>query len=416
MIRRPLIGGLAVLGLWAPAWSQGTQTTEDGILVGRWLLSPYVSYGQQADDNLLRRSELEGPQSDRITRWTAGVRARVPFRMSSFSLAYAARDLSYAETDRLDPDLEQDFQAELDLKFSGGDGLKLDERFTRGIQDVQRVDPGGELVFDGRPFTILEHRIELSRLVPRRRGYTAQFTRTDFQYDTKQRGNFFDYDTRAWSLQYREPVSGHSWIEFSYDGDRSDQFFDEGDLRDQRRDGLLLGLRGELGKGQPFFARLGWEYFRYENRPTGRFRGIVGSGEWRKSVGRGWLALSYQRRALPSVEDTYYIASGIGLRLSRERRTGIGYGAEVRRWDNAYADPIDWENTCDPDVPNGDCPGAFLRKDELLQARAWIDIKPRTTVGIRIQAQRLQRDSNVVGAEYTANVVSASFVLGWLTR
>jgi len=411
---RLVLAALLCVTAGSSAWSQNAGRGEDGISLGNWLLAPFVTLTGETDDNIFRRAADAGPESDRITRWAAGVGASLPFRRSSLKLGYNVSDINYAKTDRLDPKLEHDAFAEISLGLASGDELTLRERYSRSSQDVQRVDPGGELVFDGRPFIIEERGVEITRRIPRRRGYTARLSRETFDYATGEAGGFFDFDERRVALEYREPITPHAWVEVAYEGGRSDQFRDE--FRVQRTDQLLVGLRGELGKGQPFMARIGYEEFRFDSGPSGTFAGLVGSGEWRKRLGRGSLALRYQRRALPSALETYFVWNSVSARVEQSLPTGIGFGGEASASRSRYGDPVDWNNTCLPDVADADCPGSFRRDDDLRTARVWLDVQPRASLGFRLQASRTERDSNYERGSYDNTIVSVTVILGWFNR
>ena len=396
----------ASLGIGASA--QTEDPPPDGIQAGRWILAPYLVLGYTYDDNVFKRSEAFDPESDQIGRAIAGFLSVLPFRNSQLSFSYEANRFNYQQTEGLGRELSQDFGVDLELNFATGDRLTISDEFSLGFADAQRIDPGGELVFEPQPYRFNEWTVELDRSVPRRRGYTASLTRRDLNYETDEPTGFFDYRGFEGLLEYREPISTRLWISGSYAGRRFDHFDqlrepEVGEpFRQEISDALLIGTRGQIGKNQPFFVRLGYGRLKYELVDSSEFRGLVGSAQWRISPGsRTSIILGWWRRPLPSFFDTYYLVNELRVRFDRKWLKFSSAGIDLRLSRNQYGDPV----FCGASLCN--------REDEFRRGEAYFVLAPHRRLGFRFSIFHQRRDSNAGFADFNNTMVSLGVITGW---
>lgn len=416
-----LLCALVLVGAWAPpAQAQTRRDRPDGLAVGRWFLTPYVFQGFELDDNVFRRSTDQ--ESDQIRRTTLGLGATLPVRNSFFDLEYEADRFDYQEN-RFPRDWAQDGAARMRMSFSSGDRLTLTERYTLGISDTLAVDAGGELVFEGQPYDLNRWDAELSRSVQGRPGYMIKISRADLNW-RKPEGDrsvpFFDYrgfDTR---YEYRHPVPPRNWLIGYYERRRFDHYHPRGytdpesglpawelgvPFRTEESSSLQIGLRGVVGRDQPFLGRVGWGRFAFTGaEPSNKdFSGIVGQVQWRLRAGaRSHVELLVNRRPLPSSFPTYYIVNEFRVRADREWLQYSRAGVDLLYSRNRYGEPI-------PDTGCGDA----VRKDNRWSLEAFMDWLVARRFGFRVAAAHYERSSNCPGASYSANTLTAGMTLGW---
>jgi hypothetical protein len=132
---------------------------------------------------------------------------------------------------------------------------------------------------------------------------------------------------------------------------------------------------------------------------------LVGLANFQFVLGsRSLLAISLDRRPLPSFYNTYYIINVLRTRLERlwPRGSSVGISTIVSR--NKYGDPL--EGVCGGDA-------AVFRVDKRLTVDAYADWKFHKLAGLRLSASHWQRNSNCELTDYKANILSAGVVLGW---
>lgn len=408
---------LALVSLCAGlAWAQVEDEPPRGFELGRWALAPYFETSYEADDNIFRRVDLPnepfiGPVSDELTTVTGGFDLRRPIRNSLFEMSYAASRLEYTKN-RFARDLTHDFSADFVLNLSSMDHVKLTEEYSLGISDLQRVDQGGELVFDGEPYRYNSLTLEADRSEPLQPGYYVRLSRIDFNYEERQASlGFFDY--RGWdtAVEYRQPLPTSKWLIGYYNRRRFDHYRASEAVgtpfRRELSDTLQVGLRGYVGARQSFFLRAGFNRFRYDLLNSTDFTGLVFHAQWNPALGESSkFRFSLTRRPLPSSFDTYYIINELRGQFDHEWAPDMRVGARAVFSVNRYGGPIV--------LVSGsiDC-STFVREDQRYDVEGYVDLVFQQHYGLRLSATRQQRLSNCDLSEYTANIVSAGFRVGW---
>ena len=251
----------------------------------------------------------------------------------------------------------------------------------------------------------------MSRVVPGRKGFSLRVVGEDLEYDDPEQVSFFDYDGLQAVLEYRQPISPHSWLELSYERERQNQFRDV--FLQEKSDTMLVGLRGQLGRGNPIVVRLGYEDLRLDGSAGTDFTGLVGNGSWRVALGsHSAITVGLGRRALPSFFDTYYLNNRVTLQFERRWLGDSAVGLRLNASENRYADPVDWDNMCRTTPPE-ECEFAFIRRDDLWRAELYFLLALDEKLGFRFSAIRRTRDSNHARSEYESTVLTGGVVVGW---
>lgn len=394
-----------------PAAAQSGPELPNGLPWGKWIVAPYIQAGYETDDNIfrVRESGSQAPQSDQILTLLGGVLAHLPFRNSLLSLDYEAEYRDYAKND-FSRDLTQTVGAAVDFNFSSFDRLTFEERYVRGITEIQDSDPGGERVFTGQPYNYNRAGFEVAREVAGRPGYTVNLTRTDLNYvlEPGEESVFFDYRGFEGALEYRHPLPGSRWLLAHYDGRRFDHFRVElasgRPYREESWDAVSLGVQGMLGRRQPFYARIGVGEFSYgyapiQYRPDLEFRGITAEMRLRLTVGaKSGITFGFVRRPLPSNFETYYIINELRVEADRRWLRSSRFGVRALYSRNSYGDE-------DNDVKG--------REDTRVRLETYVDWFFHSKIGIRVSASHTRRRSSTNVADYDATVVSSGFRFGW---
>ena len=382
------------------------QERPEGLHVGRWVLAPYFETGFEYDDNVFRRSI--DPLGDSLHELTGGVVASLPFRNSLFQVDYEANRREYEDLS-FSRDTTQELGVLLHLRFGSSDELKISERYTRGISNLQNVDQGGELVFQGEPFNFNRWEIELSRSVPARQGYLIRVARIDFNFDTDQPVPFFDYRGFESAFEYRQPLSSTRWLFVYHDSRRFNDYRIATPeelgvpFRKEIQDSYQIGLRGLLGGRQPYWLRLGYGELDYERVDVDGFSGLVGSAAMRVNLGqRTRIDLTATRRPLPSSFDTYFLVNEARVQLSRDWLYNSTVGVDVVLGRNGYGAP----------VPIVGCE-TTVRRDTRLDFGANVEWKFHPRAAVRLAGSLIRRNSSCEAAEHEANQASAGLRLGW---
>lgn len=430
---RPLTVLLVLALACSGAGALTSRAAPDGIIVGKWLLSPKVFVGVEYDSNIFRRSV--NIQSDWIQRTTLGLAATVPVRNSAFLFEYTADRYAYQNFD-LARDWSQFGRAAWRWNLASSDTITLSTSYTKGITNIQDIDPGGELTFRGQPYNLARYDLQAERAVPRQQGYLIKVSRIDLNWEPEEDDvvGFFDYRGYDARYEYRQPVSVIDWFivyaemrrfnhyrargykEWDPDANNGQgAYVDAWQLgvpfRKEESGSLQVGVRGFLGRGQPFFARIGYGEFQYTGTEASKskFKGIVGQLDWSLHVGaRSMLGLTALRRPLPSSFPTYYIVDEFRINLERPWRQYSDMGFNVLLSKNTYGDVLD-------PIPPSELPpcGDQIRVDNRWNAEAYMNWLIHGKFGFRFVAGHYERTSNCPGADYKANIVTTGLTMGW---
>jgi hypothetical protein len=387
----------------------------DAIDAGPLLLAPSLFVGYSTDSNIFRNRDNIADEIAEIELALAGI---VPFRNSEFLFDFETGFYNYQQQS-ITQDLARRGGLALNLNFSTHDQLNLSARRIRDFSNLTNVDEGGEFVFEGQPYDMNRGELVLQRSQPNRPGYYFRFTFNDLKFviddpcdpdvNPQDCVPFFDYTGFDTAGEYRHPLSARRWLTVYVGARRFDHY--EPDTRESTSEPFrrelsntaMVGLRGFLGRGQPYVVRLGYGTFEYEGIDGVEFGGLVGFARWSPRVGaRTAMDLALSRRTLPSNFDTFFVNNNIVADISREWLQYSRVGLEVALTRNQYGDPVQIVG----------CTGSDTR-DDRIGTEAYVQLQPHRRAGFPLSAGYVIRDSNCDAVDYDAAVVGAGVTLGW---
>jgi hypothetical protein len=402
---------LACLGCCATL--EAAEPLPEGIVVGRWVLAPWLASDYERDDNLLRlpdELQQEG-DTETSTELSAGVEAALPFRNSALYLDYERGRRSYGESD-FGREERQALGARAVFAFSTGDRLTLEDRMVEDFVQIREefdedVVFGAEERYQGEPFAAHRWSIEAERSEPGRQGYRVRIARRDRNYEGAGRPDLYNYRGFDNVFEYLQPLASGQSILFHYNSRRFNHYRVVDPVgvpfRREEADALQVGLTGKLLGGQRYLARLGYEQLRYPGEPS-KARGLAGHLQGGFALGaRTDLSLALSRRTLPSTLETYYIANTFRAALDRSWTRTLDFAAAIDVDQNEYGDPTGDDQSCSGDT----------RKDLALSVGADLEWAPHPRFGVRVGAHREQRNSNCASSDHDATEIRAGITLGW---
>ena len=408
-----------MLATTSSLWAQ--VAGDEGIPLGPLYLRPVLTAEYSSDDNVFRRSEAdpEDVQSDRIQRLVGRLAATLPFHNSSFTVFGEGSRFSYQEQNSLSRETTTDAGADLLLSFSSFDKINIRERFSRGFSNVQEF-AGDELVFQGEPYRFNEVSFGLERAEPRHRGWNLRLVRRDLTFDNELDVDFFDYRGFLGSAEYREPLTSKLWFIAGYSGRRFDHFETNDQatvgvpFRSEIGDGWFTGLRGDLGKNQPFVIQVGYGSLKYDLIETESFSGLIGRSSWQLRIGPdSRLLLAYQRRVLPSFYSSYYLQDEVTVGWRQTLALPINLSTSLRFSSNVYGCGQVTTAVC---TINNQGVITERRKDEYASLELSVIYAAHPRIGLRFQGVYRQRFSSDEIFEYDNTVLTVSIVTGWFNQ
>ncbi len=408
-----LLGAIVSVCFVVPAVAAGPTDVPPGVPAGPWILSPLLEVGYASDTNVFYTAENEGPISDTVLTTAPSIVATLPFRNSLFRMDYEWVRTDYG-TVSISRDLSRDYGADLALKFSTLDQLRLKARETLGVAFSQ-VDQGGSAVFQGEPYDLSTYTAELAREEYGHRGYVVRLTRETLNFPPEVTVAYFEYSGYTGFAEYKEPRASHLWLVGSYEGRRYDNFSVAGPnapsvlYRREHSDLLWAGIQGLLGPDEPYTLRGGWADFRFPGGAGTGFRGFVLDGTMQLHVGAATrVHLAVSRRPWPAYfyDDNYYLTESLTARIERFwlRSSGAGIEATAARY--SY-EPLPLAS------PDHVYEAGFVRKDTGLRMQVYANLFISDQLGFKLNISRDTRDSTDAGARYGKTVYYAGVVLGW---
>jgi hypothetical protein len=128
----------------------GTETTKEGISIGRMVFAPSIEFSYENDDNIFLTESDE--VSDDIYVIRPKLLLELPSETSYLRFAWVPQYRDYSDYE-LNENWSHFFDAEGNFKTSGGLELKVADYYIKdGTLEVSELDPGAELVFNDAPF------------------------------------------------------------------------------------------------------------------------------------------------------------------------------------------------------------------------------------------------------------------------
>ncbi len=396
--------------------ARATPRRPDGLAWGAWILRPWIAAGFEADDNVRRDATGDAIRDD-IGTLEGELEGILTFRNSNLSITYGADRQDY-DAIRVEKNIDQDFEVDLSLNFSTGDRLRFYDRFNRSYS-IQRLDDEGEGLpddaqdiesaetFVGEPFDYNRWELRLTRAEPRRQGYDIKIARVDFNYRGDSEVSRYDYRGFDNSFEYRHPMPRDRWWTVFYSSRRINHYNDPNlprgsvpvgvPYRKEVSDSLQVGLRGDLGEGQPFLIRLGYTEFEYELQSDSRFTGISGQAQWSLALGADSdLSIGVFRRPLPSSFSTYYINNIIRTEFESGLRRNLSVRAGMSLTYNRYEDL-----------------GSCRLEDNIYDGEVGATWQIQRRVGFDLSAEHNRRSSNCDTVDSRSTTLNATLKVGW---
>lgn len=391
-----------------PCAAQDRSGLPKGLPVGQWILAPSLSTDLRTDSNV-SRTESGSTQSDSSVDVGAALEATLPFRQSFFRIGATASHPSYSKI-KFSQDYSTNAHTELDLRLSTGDELILrydgTRDFVRVRDDNREVPDVPEDIYFGEPYDLNRARIELSRAIPGRQGYRVRIERRDYNYKGNNTNvGLYNYRGFDSAYEFRQPVSKTNWLIFYYSSRRFNNYRPTHAVgvpyRREEDDVYQVGWRGEHGKGNAYFARVGYETLNYRFQKSS-FRGVSAYYSGSYNLGpRSTINVSLGRQALPSTEDTYYINNVLRASFQTGLLRALRLRGGFRVVLNDYGDEA--RSGC----------GGSTREDWVSAAEAELawPVRPRLEFGVSGAHER--RSSNCEGIGYDDTELQAGIRVGW---
>ena len=395
------------------AWAQsvGDAPKPVGFPAGPLVIAPSLTTGLEYNSNLFLNAQNASPTADQVLTVEPALQLTVPFSNSTFRFGDTLTWVDYKQTPQTSGRTSNDAAAELNLRFASSDVLDLAARSITGIAETIAFDPGGEVKFDGKPYTLHTESATLSREVQDARGYRLSLTRNALAFEPSATVDFFNYSGFDGEAAFVQPLSSNAKLSFGYLGTRYDHFdLNSPDpyavFRTESGDTAYVQLDGQLGTKQPYSARVGWERLDFTGNTAKNYSGIVGLAKMSVIVGGGTtITLNGLQQPYRSFfgDNNFYVFDQLGGTVDRHfpRGSSIGGSASLSR--SVYREAVEQAD------------GALVyRQDRTVFFEAYGNLAISERVIFRLSASKVRRYTNFQGADFDGFVVFGGFVLGWL--
>jgi len=377
---------------------EGT-VNEAGIPVGAFLFSPSLELIYERKDNIFLT------ETDKVHDSVYVVRPRLmlelPVAENYFRVVYMPQYRNYKDfnfTEHWSHFL--DFQAHVDTP--SGFELKLDNRLVRGTLETAEFDPGRENPIGLSPFFKDRAQVTLGYAVSETDFLGADINYTTVRFDD-QNTTFYDYDTFEGGLLYRRAMSPLMNMTAGVGGSHN-SVSDTDSFRGYDGWYARAGVDGEFTQNLSGNFRLGYEKQRHDKDLDGRrqeFSGLTIDSSIKYSAMEGSsLELELGRAAyLSNFEGNgFYTSEKIGLNFDTmivgQLFGTAGFTFQRNDYDRANA-------------------GERKRRDDLKRATLGIGYHFTDIISARGNWRYENRDSNLSGFDYKANVFLVNLIFGY---
>jgi hypothetical protein len=366
------------------------QAEEDGIVLGRARLRPYVS-ASWVDADVLA-SDNPTPVRDQYLQVAPGVTASLPLVGGLLAAEYEPR-LRFLSDIPLVNETSHFLGARLETPLGSRAFLRLGHRYTRATLETTIVDPGREYFFGLSRYsfnaTTAAARVDVGARLYAETQASWLWTR----FAQEQDGGFFDYDRRALRAGLGYDVGSDLRATVSYAIERIPPSPDR-DLVESSAHSLLGTLAGSVAPLTTGSVTVG---FRSQTNPlavakSSSFKGMTLGGSLRRELGHSSsVELQVNRATEPSAYDTnaYYVTNSVTATLSVPAPFQVWTRGSVGLLRNDY--------------PN-DAPGlAVPRRDDILGWTVGLGREIGWRVFVRADYRRERRYSNLPGLDVTTS-------------
>lgn len=383
------------------------------------------------------------PVQDRFLYARAPLVWRLPFRQSSWDLAYTPGWNGYQQYEGLDG-ATQRFGTLLTLNFSRGSRFEFDGSRVLDYLDTG-FDRGGEVVFSDSNYTLDYARMSYEHPMSPRHGFRLEGTREALTFDENVGASFIDYVDYELAASYLNFLRDDTTLFVDLVG--SIQYQDrtlieiEEDEWDRRAVQAGVERRFDAQNRARFY--LAYENLEFQNSDDSAFSGVAGHFLYSRLFGGGVrLQADLIRQVTASVFNVNNFYVNDRLQANVEWRPGarLFYRLVAAVQENNY--PDDTEQFCrsvsDPNlgvpVDEGPCATVddgdpdtidppillfppetigFKRRDREFRGQAGIGFQFSRTASVELGYEYRTRDSNMDPFDFTTGRISLEFRFGW---
>jgi Putative beta-barrel porin 2 len=414
------------------------------IQLGRFFLYPSVGFAYLYESNV-QRANQEDPNLPQISSSSQDLRPafriELPFEQSSMSLQYAARIREYRASQLQDASGTSHY-VDFGGRFQMAQSFRLDvaDHYLKGISELQKIDPGGELRFGAQPFRSNDADAVLTYQMDPIHSVEAGANVSEVRFDaTDSSGIAYASHSNGFYARYLVGTNPETQYLFSADWRGSSQSRSSVDIApgEYVSRSLGIGMRRRTGPDTASEVRLGYGTVNSPGSSLQSFKGIMAEGDINRRLGAlTTLTVKLRRTAQTSYFNTnvYYINEMLGLGFERElgRRIRIQMAAAFQH--NSYPAPVQVQVEPGEEAFDQNQDGildayAYLvpsegirRKDRLEGESLKVLIKLGRPLGLEVGMSRSHARSNIL-AEYNGiryrifnydyQAVTASFIVGW---
>jgi len=442
--RRVVIAGLFVLGMaGGESLAQSFQTVGTGLHWGRFNVYPSVGMGYGYDSNIFYTSQdidtATGIVSSREFQLQPRFIFDLPLGDSWVRWAYAPVFRNYS-TAAYSPTKQwsQNFDLDGHLRLGPRFYTTFRDEFILGPQELQSVDPGGEVNFGDVPFRNNSPSVEVGCYLGARQGVSVVWNYNSVQFQGDDAG-FYNYRGHGLQARYNYRISDATTT-FVYAGDDNTQqdritvVNNEtvNEIIDVETRSVGVGLNQVLNRAVTTSVTVGYQQNSYTGGSLSDYRGAVlaGNATWRLSdVSR--LSFLVRRQPYSSfyLNNNYYLNRAVGVDLTRQVGASWYWRAGGGFENNTYSDALDITGVETTYCPPGytsieQCPSAgVIRRDRAWRLEAGFGGMASRSMRWFVGYNTQSRSSNIQQADadgfgdpfaYNVNRIFLRIEVGWL--
>ena len=335
--------------LVSQAGAQVFETRDDGIHVGRFIIYPSIGFDLERDSNVFYRTDDLGDDeivdSDVIVV-SPEIMVDLPFRENRIRWAYSPvyRDYTNEEVQEND-EISHFFDLEADFQLGRSLSLTFRDHFVQDTEQLEEVDPGGELTFGLGRFEVHEPKLDLTLDLGARHGISLLPSYSTVDFDEAAAAVFFSYESRGLETRYNYRVSEMTTLYGYYNLEDTDQERDQpfrGEVSIKERS-FGIGLRREVNQVVNTLLAAGYKTMDFEGGADSNFVGLTLEARMTLRVSElTRLDLSAVRRPHQSffANNNYYVSTEGSIRLTQQLARSMYWRGRLSFGENGYSDPL----------------------------------------------------------------------------
>ena len=424
-MRRAVLAGLFVAGLAeGEALAQSFQTVGTGLHWGRFNVYPSVTMNYGYDSNIFYSSNDIDTSTGIISSREFQLQPRILFDLpmgdSWVRWAFAPMFRNYS-TDAYTPTKPWSNNFDLDghLRLGPRFYTTFRDHFVFGTEELQNVDPGGEVVFGDVPFRNHSPSVEVGCNLGARQGASVVWNYNSVQFQTDDAG-FYNYRGHGLQARYNYKVSDvtNTYVYAGDDTTQQERFIPVADTIDVETQSAGVGLNQVINRSVTTSFTAGYQAITYTGGSVSNYRGAVlaGNATWLLSdVTR--LSFLVRRQPYSSfyLNNNYYLNRAVGVNLMHQAGASWYWRAGGGFENNTYSDPLE----CGVGCPSE----GVIRRDRAWRLEGGVGGQATRTVRWFVGYNVQSRSSNILQADadgfgdpfaYNVNRLFLRIEVGWL--